>query len=90
METVSIRFQKEILKKMDSFISEYSFNSRTEFVREAVRDKIINLSKEELFKEFLKYKGKSKIKTTSKQNIQTKEDVGKELFEELEKRFKSR
>ena len=88
MEIVSIIFQKEILEKMDSFISEYSFNSRTEFVREAVRDKILDLSHEELLKEFIKYKGKSKIKTTIKQNRQTKEIVNKELMEYLEKRFK--
>lgn len=86
METLSIRFQEEILKKMDSFISEYSFNSRTEFVREAVRDKIINLNKEELIKEFLKFKGKGKL-TSNKQNIKTKKEVSKELLELLEKRF---
>ena len=87
METISLRFQKEILKKMDSLIYEYSFNSRTEFIREAVRDKITDLNREELIKEFLKFKGKSKIKTSIEENLKTKEAISKELLVALEKKF---
>jgi metal-responsive CopG/Arc/MetJ family transcriptional regulator len=87
METVSIRFQEEVLKRMDDLISERNFNSRTEFIREAVRDKLSELSKDELINEFLKFKGKSKNKTTYSQNLTTKEAASKEFMTELEKRF---
>jgi Arc/MetJ-type ribon-helix-helix transcriptional regulator len=87
METISLRFQKNIIQEMDFLIKERSFNSRTEFIREAVRDKITDLNKDELIKEFLKLKGKSKIKTTLQENAITKKKVSKELLSELEKRF---
>ena len=83
METISLRFQKNIIQEMDFLIKERSFNSRTEFIREAVRDKITDLNKDELIKEFLKLKGKSKIKTTLQENAITKKKVSKELLSEL-------
>ncbi|MBI2549091.1 ribbon-helix-helix protein, CopG family [Candidatus Woesearchaeota archaeon] len=88
MEVVTVKFQEEVLKKIDETIGEHNFNSRTEFFREAVRDKLAELDKEVLVKEFLKFKGKADKKTTYEQNLKTKKEVSKELMVELEKRFK--
>ncbi|MDO8740338.1 MAG: ribbon-helix-helix domain-containing protein [Candidatus Woesearchaeota archaeon] len=87
MEAVTVKFQEDVLKKIDETISEHNFNSRTEFIREAVRDKVAELGKEELVKEFLKYRGKARKKTTHEENRMTKEAVSKELLAELGKRF---
>ncbi len=87
METISIRFQEPILKKIDQSIKDHNFNSRTEFIREAVRDKLQNLNKEELIKEVMKYHGASEKKTTYKENRRIREEVSKELLAHLEKRF---
>ena len=87
MDVVSVKFQKEVLKKIDDSILEHNFNSRTEFIRDAVRDKLDELRKETLIKEFLTYNGKSKKKTSYAQNEQTRKAVSKELFEDLGKRF---
>ena len=88
MEVVTVKFQENILKKVDDSISEHNFNSRTEFIREAVRDKLSELSREDLIDEFLKFRGKSKKKTTIAQNRKTKEIVSKELMAELDRRFR--
>lgn len=40
-----------------------------------------------LVKNFLKFNGKAKKKTTYEQNSETRKQVSKELMEELEKRF---
>lgn len=88
MEVVTIKFQEDILKKIDETIVEYNFNSRTEFFREAVRDKLAELDKETLLKEFLKFRGKASKKTTPEQNRKTKQEVSRELMVELENRFK--
>ena len=88
MEVVTVKFQEDVLKRIDETISEHNFNSRTEFIREAVRDKIAELSKEELMKEFLKFRGKACKKTTYEDNLNTKQAVSKELMDELDKRFK--
>ena len=87
METVTVKFQEDVLKKIDGSIAEHNFNSRTEFIREAVRDKITELNREDLIQEFLKFRGKAKKKTTYEENRKTREIVSKELMAELDKRF---
>ena len=87
MDAITVRFQNNVLKKIDQSIVEHNFNSRTEFIREAVRDKLATLSKDDLINEFLKFRGKAKKSTTYEDNLKTKEIVGKELMEELEKQF---
>ena len=87
METVTVKFQENVLKEIDKNIAEHHFNSRTEFIREAIRDKIEELSRDDLIKEFLKFRGKAKKKTTYEENRKTREIVSKELMAELDKRF---
>ena len=87
MEAVTVKFQEEVLKRIDETIADNNFNSRTEFIREAVRDKIAELGKEELMKEFLKFRGKARKKTVFEDNLKTKQAVSKELMDELGKRF---
>ena len=87
MEIVSIRFQEDILKKIDENLSQHNYNSRTEFIREAVRDKLSTLNRDELIEKFMKLRGKAKTKTTYEENRKNKVDVSKELMAELEKRF---
>lgn len=87
MEAVTVKFQENILKKIDRTISEHNFNSRTEFIREAVRDKVISLDRDKLIEEFMKFKGKAKVKLTDEQFKKNREEFSKELKNELEKRF---
>jgi len=88
METVTVKFQEDILKKIDKSITTHNFNSRTEFIREAIRDKLLELNKEDLIKGFLSFRGKSKKSTTYEENRKTREIASKELMEDLAKRFK--
>ncbi|MFH2028958.1 MAG: ribbon-helix-helix domain-containing protein [Nanoarchaeota archaeon] len=87
METVSVKFQEDILKKIDTSISQHNFNSRTEFIRDAVRDKLSELSRDELIEEFMKFKGKAKKKTTDEDLKKIRAEVSQELMEELDKKF---
>jgi len=87
MEAVTVKFQEEILEKIDRTIAEHNFNSRTEFIREAVRDKMTELRKDNLIQEFLKFSGKSRVKTTPEENKRAKEAVSRELMKELGKKF---
>ena len=86
MEIVTVRFQEDVLKKIDESISKNNFNSRTEFIRDAVRNQISALDKKVLIREFMKFRGRGK-KTTPEENAKVREEVGKELVEEFEKRF---
>lgn len=87
MEIVTIKFQEDILKKIDESITKHNFNSRTEFIREAVRDKLEKLSKDDLIKEFMKLRGKAKIKSNPEDDEKRKWEFSKVLQAELEKKF---
>lgn len=87
MKIVTLKFQEDVLKRIDGSITEHNFNSRTEFIREAVRDKLADLSKDDLINKFLKFRGRAKKKTTYEENRKTREVVSKELMARLDKRF---
>jgi len=89
MEIVSVKFQEDILSLIDRMIKKNNFNSRTEFIREAVRDKLNELSTEEIIAEFMKFNGASKTKTPIWMDGKIRKDVSKELEAYLDKKFKS-
>ena len=88
MKVVSVKFEDRVLKEVDENIKSNNFNSRTEFIRGAIRDKLDQLRKEKAFLEFLNYKGKADKKTTDKENLENKKEIEKQLLKELENRFK--
>jgi len=87
MEALSLKLDKNMLNNIDVNLKKNNFSTRTEFIRTAIRDKLEDLSKDELVREFMKYKGKAKKKTTYEENRKTREIVSKELMAELDKRF---
>jgi len=82
-----VKLDERTLKTMDASIKNHNYSTRTDFIREAVRDKLANLGKDDLMKEFMKFYGKSKKKTTYEENRKTRETVSKELLEDLKNRF---
>ena len=71
-----------LLKKMNKTIELNGYSTKTEFIREAIRKKLEEDEKELLMKEFLKYRGKAKKKTTYKENRKTRELVWQEYAKE--------
>ena len=86
MENVSIKLDEEFLKNMESFMRKHNYMTKTEFIRQAIRDKIQELEKEEALKAIDKIAGSSKRKTTDKQLHAIREKA----FEELERRIKAK
>ncbi len=78
---VSLKLEKNILKEIDANLIKRRYSTRTEFIREAIREKIKELEKEELLK---KYYGASKRKTTDEELHRVRQAA----FEELEKEIK--
>lgn len=87
METVTVKFQENVLKKIDESIVEHDFNSRTEFIREAIRDKLSELSKDDLIKEFLRFRGKAQKKLSDKDFKEGRAKASKEIEKLLDKKF---
>ncbi len=63
MESITIKVETNLAKEIDQAMkSDYS--TKTEFIREAIRDKIKEIKKERALYELKKYFGKAKIKTS--------------------------
>lgn len=62
METVSFKIQEEILTKIDELVKPMNFNNRTEFIREAIREKLNQAEKEQVIKKLTEFKGSLKGK----------------------------
>lgn len=77
-----------LLEKMNKKMKDAGYSTKTEFIREAIRDKLSGPSTEELMKEFMKFYGKAKKHTTYEENRKTREKVSKELMAEMDRKFR--
>lgn len=82
METISIRLENEFAKILSKVIKNNMYSTKTEFIREAIRDKIKQIQKEEIIKRVSLIAGSSKKKTTDEDLHKIREKV----FEKLEKK----
>jgi len=83
MESITIKVEDNLAKEIDKAMKPH-YSTKTEFIREAIRDKIKDLEKEKALLRLEKAYGASKRKTTDEQL----HEAGEKAFEELEKRFK--
>jgi len=60
MEVISLKLDENMLNNIDKNLSKHNYSTRTEFVRDAVREKLEKMTREELVQEFLKIKVHSK------------------------------
>jgi len=77
MEPVSIKFDERSLKNIGKIMQKFGYSTKTEFIREAVRDKIKDLEKEEALKKIDKLFGASKRRTTDAQLHEAREKLEK-------------
>ena len=84
MENVSVKFEDSFVHDMEKIMKKNRYATKAEFIREAIRDKIKQLEKEELFMSLKKVYGSSKRKTTDEELHQAREHV----FDEIEKELK--
>jgi metal-responsive CopG/Arc/MetJ family transcriptional regulator len=67
METVSIKLEDNFAKDLDKTIKKNHYTTKTEFIREAIRDKMKDLEKEEMLLRAKRLYGASKRKTTDEE-----------------------
>ena len=77
MEPVSIKFDERSLKNIGKIMQKFGYSTKTEFIREAVRDKIKDLEKEQALKKIDKLFGASKRRTTDAQLHEAREKLEK-------------
>lgn len=79
MDAVCIKLDKKVLNKMDRCMKENNYSTKTEFIREAIRDKMTELEKETAIAQLKKLLGASKKKTSEEEYKRGREEVMKEL-----------
>ena len=86
METVSIRFENKFLQNIEKVMKNNNYSTKAEFIREAIRDKILDLEKQEYLLRTLKLYGTGKDKhknITKKTFYKARQMALKELAKEL-------
>ncbi|MBI4918639.1 hypothetical protein HY837_01815 [archaeon] len=84
MEVVSLKLEKHMLDEIDRKLVVYRYATRTEFMRDAIREKLSDLDKEKLLSNLKKLYGFSKKNTTDKELHIARQKA----FEELDKELK--
>lgn len=80
MESITIKLEEQFAKNVEKLMKRHNYSTKTEFIREAIRDKVDDLEKEEALMRVRKMYGASKLKTTDEQLHKAREKA----FEELE------
>lgn len=83
MEIVSVKFEKEFVKEIESIMKKNRYITKAEFIREAVRERIKELKKEMLLRHLRKIYGSSKRKTTDEELHKAGEEAFRELKKEI-------
>jgi len=82
METISLKMEETMVSNIDHCLKGHNFGTRTEFIRSAIREKLGELQKDDLMKQFLSLNGKAKKTTTDTERKQIREQVFEELLKE--------
>ena len=82
MEHISIKLEDNFLKDLKKAMKKKSYSTKSEFIREAIRDKIEEIEKKEMLQHIDRIAGKSKRKTTDEE-IHV---AGEKVFRELAKK----
>jgi metal-responsive CopG/Arc/MetJ family transcriptional regulator len=85
MEPISVKLDERFLRRLEVFLRKHHYTTKAEFIREAIRERIKQIEKEETLARVRKIYGASKKK--KKTTDEELHEAGKEVFEELEKEF---
>lgn len=77
MDIVTFKLQEDIIRKIDDFVEPLHYSNRTEFIREAIRDKINLIEKNLFLTELEKFKGSSKAKVSDEALNKIRDETAK-------------
>ncbi len=80
METVSLKLQKSTLMTIKKLSKMFHYDTKTEFIREAIRDKLKELETEIFMRGLKRFKGASEIKVSDRRLHEIREKIAKEYL----------
>ena len=78
MESITIKVEDNLAKEINRAMKN-GYTTKTEFIREAVRDKLNEIKKEDVLEELKEYFGKAKVGTTYEKEREIRDKVGREF-----------
>ena len=82
MESITIKVEESLAKEMDKAMKPH-YSTKTEFIREAIRDKLKSIKQENSIYELKNFFGKAKTKTAYKEERKIREEVGRKFAEKF-------
>jgi Arc/MetJ-type ribon-helix-helix transcriptional regulator len=82
-ELVTFKMEEDFLADVDNVVKAAGFQSRTEFIRAALREKIDDIKMKEAMRILSKMRGKAPRQTTDEERHRVREQV----FQEFDKKF---
>ena len=83
MEAICVKLDDKFLKNIDFSIKKHNYTTKTDFIREAIRDKLRELEKEDAIKKLENFLGSAKTRVSDKRH----EEARKEVVREYAKKF---
>jgi Arc/MetJ-type ribon-helix-helix transcriptional regulator len=83
VELITFKLDEQFLKKVDTVVKEGGYSSRTDLLRDALRDKLATFEKERRLKRMDALLGSKKTKTSDEELHRIRERV----FEDLEREY---
>ncbi|MFH1399729.1 MAG: hypothetical protein ABIG95_06500 [Candidatus Woesearchaeota archaeon] len=78
MESITIKVHREMLREIEKAVDP-DYGTKSEFVREAIRDRLKQIRKERAISQLREYFGKAKTRTTYSEERKTREEVGRKI-----------
>ena len=82
MESITIKVQEQMFEEIESIIKK-DYGTKTDFIREAIRDKIKEIRKEKALEMLAKNFGKSKKKVSNKELENARLIAGRRLIKKF-------
>ncbi len=82
MEIISFKLEESMLSKMDKLLKHLHFSTRTEFIREAIREKLYKIETEKFVKKLAQFKGSIKTHVSDEKLREIREKVFLDLAKE--------
>lgn len=86
MEATTVKFEEDFNVKIEKAMEKHHYATKAEFIREALREKLLNLEKQEYMMKAFKLHGAGRIKhktITDEDLHKTREKVAREMAQEL-------
>ena len=80
MQIINFKLQENIIKEIDRSLKSFNYNNRTEFIREAIRDKIEELDTKRRLRMAEKALASAPRKVSDRQIKQARERIGKQFY----------